>query len=153
MPRATASRQRASAAPEPTASTAGPESAIQVAIHWRVDAAALRRAGHWEHAGEDVMLTLSVEVRGGVARAEATLSAGDRARALRLPRKLMAAPCVVSEAEGLAHLDAPPLLRATLAPGKRARVLYARSGLLEFLELPGGRYEVAGGAAPGARLP
>lgn len=145
MPRATASRQRASAAPQPKASAAQAEPALRVAIHWRVDAAALRRAGHWEHAGEDVMLTLSVDVRGGVARAEATLSAGDRARALRLPRKLVSAPGVVTEAEGLAHLDAPPVLRATLAPGERARVLYARSGVLEFLGVAGGRYEVAGG--------
>jgi len=125
---------------------------LHVAIHWRVDAASLRRAGHWKHrggAGEDVALTLALVISDGIARAEATLSAGDRARALRLPRALASARCIVTEAEDLSHVDAPPILTATLAPGARPRVLYARSGVLEFLRLPGGRYEVAGGAVRG----
>src|SRR5690606_17357704 len=119
--------------------------------HWRVDAGALRQNGHWEHAGDDVALTLSVVIQDGNARAEATLSAGDRARGLRLPRELAAAACAVSEAEGLMHIDAPPLLIATVETGDRGqggRVLYARTGLLAQLGLAGGRYEVAGGARP-----
>jgi hypothetical protein len=126
---------------------------LQVAIHWRVDAASLRRAGHWEHGGDDVTLTLALAVSDGIARAEATISAGDRARGLRLPRELASARCVLSEADGLAHVDAPPVLRATVGAAERPRVLYAASGLLDFLGLAGGRYEVAGGAwrTPGDR--
>lgn len=146
MPKAAATR-RPKAVSQP-----GAAAGARVAIHWRVDGASLRRGGHWEHGGEDVALTLSVVVDGEIARAEATLSAGDRARGLHLPRELAAAACTVSEAEGLLHIDAPPLLTATVEAGERGQVLYARSGVLAFLGLAGGRYEVVGGAAGAGEL-
>src|SRR5690606_12042852 len=91
MPRAAATRRRKAVSPREAAAR------LRVAIHWRVDGASLRQGGHWEHAGDDVALTLSVVVEDGTARAEATLSAGDRARGLRLPPELAAAACAVSE--------------------------------------------------------
>jgi len=152
MPKAAATRRPKAAREQ---ALAAPPAGMRAAIHWRLDAGALRQNGRWDHTGEDVALTLSIVVEDGIARAEATLSAGDRARGLRLPRELAAAACGVTEAEGLVHIDAPPLLTATLDPGDRGqggRVLYARSGVLAFLGLAGGRYEVAGGTAGAGKL-
>ena len=55
---------------------------VEIAVHWRVDGASLRRAGHWDHPGDDVTLTVALCFDGRGARAEATLSAGDAARAV-----------------------------------------------------------------------
>ena len=120
--------------------------AVQVAVHWRIDAASLRRAGHWDHPGEDVTLTIELTPGPEGPRIEATLSAGPASRALNLPDELAAPDCAITERDGLLHIDAAPALTATIEPAPRPRPLYAATALLDLLGLPGGRYEVSGAA-------
>ena len=120
--------------------------ALAVAVHWRIDAASLRSAGHWNHPGEDVTLTIELTTGPEGPRIEATLSAGPESRALNLPDELAAPDCAITERDGLLHIDAPPALTATIEPGPRPRALYATTPILGLLGLAGGRYEVAGAA-------
>ncbi|MFG0284971.1 MAG: hypothetical protein ACF8R7_11160 [Phycisphaerales bacterium JB039] len=119
---------------------------MQVAVHWRVDAASLRRAAHWDHPGADVTLTIALTPGPEGARIEATLSAGAASCALNLPDELAAPDCMITECDGLLHIDAPPALTATIEAAPRPRALYAATAILSLLGLAGGRYEVAGAA-------
>ncbi|MBS0197520.1 MAG: hypothetical protein JSR77_12250 [Planctomycetes bacterium] len=113
-------------------------------LRWAVS----RRALGYDADGPDLVLAVPVRWT-GEDRAEYHAMLLDGGIIVARPVRFRG-EASVCRGEGLIHIDAPGVLRATVRDGATLRTLYAWSGVLAALGLTGGRYEVLADAAAAA---